>query len=98
MPGLRCYLSILLTVCLTSVFGQSSYNDSLQTYVDRYVKDHEVVRGADKKYFNFFPINKDYRVTAHFEKAKDNKWFSMETSGLQKKTYRVFGTISFRIH
>lgn len=98
MRGLRSYLSILLIVCVTNVFGQSSYTDSLQTYVDRYVKGHEVVQGADKKYFQFFPINEEYRVTAHFEKAKDNKWFSMETSGLQKKTYRVFGTISFRIH
>src|SRR5215467_2664023 len=98
MQGLRYYLSLLLTVCATNVFAQSSYNDSVQTYFDRYVKGHEVVQGTDKKYFQFFPINEDYRVTAQFEKTKDNKWFSMETSGLQKKTYRVFGTVSFMIH
>ncbi len=98
MPGLRSSLSLLLTVCITNLFGQLSYNDSLQTYLDRYVKGHEVVRGTDKKYFQFYPVNESYRVTANFEKAKDNKWFSMETSGLQKKTYRVYGTVSFIVH
>jgi uncharacterized protein len=101
MPRLRPYLSlpfIVCVICVINVCGQSSYNDSLQTYLDRYVKDHEVIHGADKKYFRFYPVNESYRVTARFEKATENKWFSMETSGLQKKTYRVFGTISFTIH
>ena len=82
---------------MTNLFGQS-YKDSLQTYLDRYVKDHEVVEGADKKYFQFYPINENFRVTARFEKATNNKWFSMETSGLQKKTYRVYGTVTFTFH
>ena len=89
---------MLFAICITSLFGQSSYNDSLQTYLDRYIKGHEVVRGDDKKYLQFYPVNESYRVTASLEKAKDNKWFSMETSGLQKKTYRVYGTVSFTIH
>jgi len=97
MPGLRSSLLLLFTVCMTNLFGQS-YKDSLQTYLDRYVKDHEVVEGADKKYFQFYPINENLRVTARFEKATNNKWFSMETSGLQKKTYRVYGTIRFTFH
>jgi len=98
MPRLRSYLSLLLTVCITHVFGQSTYIDSVKKYLDRYVTHHEVIGGADKKYFRFYPVNENYRVTARFEKANDNKWFSLETSGLQKKTYRVFGTISFTIH
>ena len=89
---------MLLTVSAINLFGQSSYKDSVQTYLDSYVKGHEVIQGDDKKYFRFYPVNENYRVTARFEKATENKWFSMETSGLQKKTYRVFGTISFTIH
>jgi hypothetical protein len=85
MPGLRSSMSLFLTVCVINVFGQSSYKDSLQTYLDHYVKDHEVIHGADRKYFRFYPVNESYRVTASFEKANENKWFSMETSGLQKK-------------
>jgi len=98
MPGLRYSLPLLLTICVTNLFGQSSYKDSLQTYLDHYVKDHEVVQATDKKYFQFYTVNESYRVMATFEKAKDNKWFLMETSGLQKKTYRVYGTVSFTIH
>ena len=97
MPGLRSSLLLLFTVCMTDLFGQS-YNDSLQTYLEHYVKDHEVVRGTEKKYFQFYPINENFRVTARFEKATNNKWFSMETSGLQKKTYRVYGTVTFTLH
>src|SRR5689334_4638855 len=98
MAALKTYLSLVFTVGLTHLFGQSSYNDSLKTYLDRYIKGHEVVEGADKKYFQFYPINENFRVIARFEKATNNKWFSMETSGLQRKTYRVYGTITFTVH
>src|SRR5262245_14253468 len=98
MAGLRFSLSLLFIIWFTDVLGQSSYSDSLQTYIDRYIKGHEVVKGNDKKYLQFYPIDEAYRVVAKFEKAADNKWFSMETSGLQKKTYRVYGTIMFTIH
>jgi len=98
MVVVRSLLSLLPVVWITHVFGQSSYTDSLHTYLDRYVKDHEVVRGNDQKYFRFYPVNESYRVIATFEKATGNRWFTMETSGLQKKTYRVYGTLSFIIH
>lgn len=91
-------MSLLLTFFLTNLFGQSSYKDSLQTYLDDYVKKHQVVHGDDKKFFQFFPVDEKYRVVAEFEKAKDGKWFSMETSAFQKQTYRVYGTVSFMIH
>ena len=89
----------LLTACLFSMcaIGQTTYKDSLQAYFDGYVKDHEVVQGDDKKLIQFFPIDENYRVVGRFEKAKDSKWFLMETSGRQKKMYRVYGTISFTL-
>jgi len=98
MPGPGFSMTLLLTVCITNLFAQSSYNDSLQTYLDHYVKGHEVVQGNDKKYLQFYPINESFRVIAGFEKAKGNKWFSMETSAHLKQTYRVYGTVSFTIH
>lgn len=98
MTGLRLLLVSLFIICFTNLFGQSSYNDSMQAYLDRYVRDHEVVRGTDKMYFHFFPVDSNYRVTAKFEKATGNKWFLMETSAHEKKTYRAYGTVSFKIH
>ncbi len=57
-----------------------------------------MVTGDDKKQLHFFPINKNYRVIARFERVKNGSWFSMETSGTMKKVFRVYGTIYFTIH
>jgi uncharacterized protein (DUF1684 family) len=96
------YLKILFVaasvICVAQLRAQQSYNDSLQQYQNKYVKDHEVVKGEDKKYFEFFPIDENYRVVGQFEKAKDTKWFSLATSGNQRKTFRVYGTVSLQIH
>jgi uncharacterized protein (DUF1684 family) len=91
---------VLLAALLSCghAIGQTAYKDSLHSYIDDYVQHHDVVKGDDKKYFQFFPIDESYRVVADFEKAKDSKWFLIETSGHEKKMYRVYGTVSFTIH
>ncbi|TMI96097.1 MAG: DUF1684 domain-containing protein [Bacteroidetes bacterium] len=98
MGTLRIFMALSLATCFHYTFAQNSYSDSLQAYIDDYVKDHEVVKGEDRKYLNFFPIDESYRVNGRFEKANDSKWFLMETSGHEKKMYRVYGVISFNIH
>jgi uncharacterized protein (DUF1684 family) len=87
LSSLLCYVS----------YSQTSYADSIQKYVDEYVKDHEVVIGENKKYFSFFTPDETYRVKAKFERVKDAKWFEMQTSGKEKKLYRVYGTVSFTL-
>lgn len=91
---------LILAICLfsASAFTQKSYADSIKAYLNTYVETHDVISGEDKKYFRFFEPNKDYRVNAKFTKSNDNKWFKMETSGVIKKTFRVYGTLSFSIH
>ncbi len=98
MTGLKIFITLAFVIIFSSLYSQKSYNDSLQSYIDGYVKDHEVVTGDDKKYLRFFPIDENYRVIADFEKPTDNKWFSMETSGHERKIYRVYGSLSFTIH
>lgn len=98
MTGLKIHIALVLVILSNSLYSQKSYNDSIRSYIGGYVKDHEVVTGDDKKYFQFFPVDENYRVVAHFEKSKDNKWFLLETSGHEKKMYRVYGTVSFTIH
>lgn len=80
------------------VASTKTYVDSMKLYVDDYVKDHEVVIGQNKSALQFFPPDAAYRVTAKFEKAKTDNWFLMETSGTEKKMYRVYGTLTFMIH
>jgi hypothetical protein len=69
----------------------------MQSYINDYVKKHEVVIDDDKKLMSFFPVNENYRITAKFEKVAKGSWFRMETSGIMKQVYRVFGTIHFTI-
>jgi uncharacterized protein len=97
MAKLKCLAPVLLFVSFTCSC-QETYKDSLQSFINDYVKEHEVVIGDDKKYLNFFPINENYRITARFEKVTNGSWFSMETSGITKQVYRVYGTIHFTIH
>jgi uncharacterized protein (DUF1684 family) len=89
----------ILSFCFHFVFAdaQQTYNDSLLIFIDEYIKNHEVVRGDDKKYLHFFPVNEKYRVTAFFNPAQDSPWFKMATSGLLTPLYRVYGTLTFTI-
>lgn len=78
--------------------GQNNYKDSIKVFIDKYVNDHQVVLGDDKKLLEFYPANEKYRIHARFEKVKNGKWFSMETSGNSRQVYRVYGTIHFTIN
>lgn len=75
-----------------------SYEDSLNLFLEKYVSDHEVVTGADKKNLKFYPVQKQYRITAAFEPKENSPWFLMNSTGTEKKQYRVFGILRFSIH
>lgn len=97
MTKTKFLIAILLLVSSVGS-AQQTYTDSLQAFINDYIEKHEVVTGDDKKQLHFFPINENYRVIALFERVKNGKWFSMETSGTMKKVFRVYGTIYFTIH
>jgi len=83
----------LFVLAMTYGRGQDNYKDSMNSYQANYVQNHEVVTGADKELFRFFPVDEKYRITAVFEKKNDSKWFSMETSGTVRKIFRVYGVL-----
>jgi uncharacterized protein len=88
----------LTLLAFVNALAQESYADSISKYIEKYVNTHEVVASEDRKRLQFFPINEKYRVVARFEPAKDNRWFTMETSGNNKMTFRVYGTVHFSIN
>lgn len=95
---MRNILSFLL-LCIPGVLlAQEPYEETIQKHMAAYVRNHEVVKGADRQHLSFYPVNKDYRVEARFEHKGNSPWFLMETSGTQKKMYRVYGTLSFTIN
>ncbi|MDP4263597.1 MAG: DUF1684 domain-containing protein [Bacteroidota bacterium] len=97
MKKIKCLTAGLLLFSFPGVC-QQTYKDSIQAYIKNYTDKHEVVTGDDKKYLNFFPINEHFRTTALFERVKNGKWFTMETSGNLKQVFRVYGIIHFTIH
>ncbi len=82
---------------LSSFAQRSRYIDSLKMFQKNYVKTHEVVPDSNRRYFQFFPVNKKYRVMATFKKTEDAKGFIMKTSGTKTKKYFKYGILSFTI-
>jgi uncharacterized protein (DUF1684 family) len=80
------------------VFSQKTYTDSLQDHINEYVKTHEVVKGNDRMYLQFYPINENYRIIANFENTPNTTWFKMATSGTLQPLYRIFGKIKLIIN
>src|SRR5262249_12053894 len=71
---------------------------SIQDFRNNYIQTHEIVKDNDKQFLRFFPIDPSYRITCRFEKIKNDKWFSMNTSGKAKQIYRRYGRLTFSIH
>lgn len=95
---MKYIFSLLLVFSGYCSIAQSSYQDSINTYIKNYVNTHEVVKGEDRKQMHFFDVNEKYRVLAKFEKTQTDQWFEMPTSGRIKKVFRVYGILSFKIN
>ena len=91
---------ILVYCFFTSIsFAQvKTYKDSIESYLKKYVKEHEVVTGKDKEFMSFFPVNEKFRMSCRFERTMNSPWFRMESSGTIKRNYRVYGVIHFTIN
>lgn len=91
-----CLLVLISLPCF--VCAQTSYEDSLKTFLKKYVDEHEVVTGKNKKKMKFYPVQQQYRIVTKFERKENSSWFMMSTSGSTKQQYRVYAVISFSIH
>jgi uncharacterized protein (DUF1684 family) len=90
----------LLAVCLfaaTICFSQTSYEDSMRTYLSDYVQNHEVVKGHNKSHMQFYDVSKTYRVIADFKPSSSAGWITFKTSGVKDKIFRLYGTASFNL-
>lgn len=94
------------TAVITAVLGSflcnasysQSYTDSISKFQQDYVNTHEVVKGGDRKYLSFYPANKEFLITAQFEKYHDTKGFNMITSSGKMQRYFKYGVIHFKVH
>ncbi len=92
-------LIFLLSLCIVSATAQKrTYKDSIIAYQRNYVNTHEVVLKNDRKYLNFYPADKSYRVTASFKRIFDTTGFEMNTSSGMMKKYFIYGLLTFKLH
>ncbi len=93
------YLFTLILFTGSNSYAQhKGYTDSLKAFQQNYVATHEVVKGDDKKCFNFFPVDKAYCVTATFEKISGIDNLKMKTSKGSSQQYFRYGKITFSIN
>lgn len=92
------YIILFLFLSLCSSAQENSYTDSIIANRNNYVKEHEVVKGSDKKFMNFFPVDANYRVITRVQLIEEAPWFSMETSSEKKKPYRAFAILYFSLN
>jgi uncharacterized protein (DUF1684 family) len=90
-------LLILALLVYGNLTGQKPYTQELKTFQEAYMANHEVVKGKDKKYFRFFPIEASYKINGAFEKLNDSIGFTMKTSGTITKHYFKYGTVTFSL-
>jgi len=91
-------LTCLLLLLFIHSGAQDIYKDTMQHYINEYVRNHEVIKGDEKQYFRFYPINEAYKVNAKVVRTPNSNWFMMETSGAMKKTFRTYAILEFTIH
>ncbi len=98
MKQLLFALLLPVIFCCSITAQDKVYTDSIKKFQQKYVQEHEVVKGKNKKLFRFFPVNKKYLVNCTFEAIKDTIGFIMKTSGsINKKHYR-YGKLYFTIN
>jgi len=95
---MKLLLVFLLLLSITKSFSQSSYQDSITSYIKNYVDKHEVVLAKDKKHLHFYPVDENFRIKGRFEKVDNSPWFIMTSSGVSKHMYRIYGKVHFNLH
>lgn len=91
-------LLYILSVSVLTFSQDSAYLHSITEYRAKYMQEHEVVKGDDKKNMQFFPADENYKIISRVERIYESPWFTMETSGKVKKVHRVYAILHFTLN
>jgi uncharacterized protein (DUF1684 family) len=96
---LKSSIPFLFAIFFSSaIIGQKrTYADSLRDFQQEYIKTHGAVKGDDRRFLHFYPVNELFRVKARVEKIYEAPWFIMETSGKEKKVHRTYAILHFEL-
>ena len=94
--------NILLPVLLLMAYGAFAqkgkiYADSLAKFRANYVATHEVVKGDNKKYFDFYPADESFVVHASFTRYTAKELATMKTFIGTEQEYIKYGILQFKL-
>jgi uncharacterized protein len=92
------FFAIAIIGMLSASAQKYTYRDSLLWHQKKYVASHEVIKKSERKHFRFFPVNKQFRISASFERISDTSGFNMRTSGKNPKKYFRYGRLGFTLN
>lgn len=99
---MKLLISFFACFIFYNCFSQKGkdYVNELKTYQRNYVTTHEVVKGAGKKNFRFYPVNESFKILCQFEKSTDTTTVTMKTTGtkIPQKDFVRYGKIHFTIN
>ena len=95
------YLALILFS--TGCSDTMSYEQSIAIYQSEYKKgfiidDRAPLEAEDTSFIRFFPINKNYKVSAEVQPTPEAVAFDIPTANGKTKKYRQFGVVKFTIN
>ena len=90
-------LLLFVFVAELAVAQNDPHRKDVLAWQKNYVAKHEVVKGNDKKYFHFFPIDGAYFIMAELQRMNDSIGFQMRTSAGTEQHFFKYGTLKFSI-
>ncbi len=97
MKRLLVFSAFIFSAIFSFAQQKDKYVESIKAYQKNYIATHEVVKGKDRKYFCFFPVDAGYAINCAVEKITDTADITMKTSDGKTKHYFKYGRVSFTI-
>jgi uncharacterized protein (DUF1684 family) len=91
---MKSLIFLLLIFFTINVTAQSPYV-KVQAWQKKYISKHGVVKGADKKYIRFFPIDTAFYVSAKVSLVTDTIGFEMATTAGTNQHFYKYGKLDF---
>ena len=101
---MKCSLYLLLLFAAScTTHAQQTYDEQIasyrQQYKEAFITDKDSpLTAADTSFLRFYAPDTAYRVMAIFNATPHSKTFEMDTHSGEKKEYREYGTLTFKIH
>lgn len=96
-------IGLLAIILFPVVAFAQSYNENIlkfrQDYINAFLTDkNSPLAATDTGYLRFYPIDRNFRVSATFKKTANSKPFMIPTHSGKEKEYREYGVLKFTLH